>query len=65
MSAVERLHIGTSGWLYAQWRGDLFAARPPGGVEVYCYFANDECAHAVHNAWTLGALLGQADTVGV
>lgn len=27
------------------------------GTEVYCYFANDECGHAVHNAWTLATLV--------
>ncbi len=55
--AENGAHMGSySGPALESWARQL-AGWSLQGTEVYCYFCNDECAHAVHNAWTLAALV--------
>ncbi|MGC9521304.1 MAG: hypothetical protein ACP5HG_05410 [Anaerolineae bacterium] len=47
------IRIGTSGWVYEDWKGRFY----PEDVDAYVYFNNDWEAHAVDNARQLRALI--------
>jgi len=65
--AYIRLHGPDHGHLYAgsysetvlRWRATRITEWAGAGHQVYVYFNNDGAAHAVRNARTLKALLGQ------
>lgn len=63
--ATSRVRIGTSGYVYKDWRGLVYPeAMPPrewlgfyARLDVYVYFNNDFHGHAWRNARALAAML--------